>query len=239
MVTFSLRPNKLPYRLAVLYFAFFSFGTFADSEVQSWMQILSQGKLTPQLRLWSELQPRFGFGVGGLTTVMIRPAVGWQVTEQFSLWGGYAWTPIVKPTSRSEHRAWTQAIYVAQAFGGTFTQRLRIESRFIEGVSATALRLRYQARLALPIALENALSLVAYDEIFLSLNDTNPAITSGFDQNRLFLGVFHRFSPQLGLDIGYLWNAVRRPGASANRTNHVIMLSLYHWFDFSSGSDSP
>lgn len=239
MVTSGLNPNKLPYHFVLLYFAFSSLWTFADSDAQSWIQLLSQGKLTPQLRLWNELQPRFGSGAGGLTTLMIRPAVGWQLTQEFSLWGGYAWTPLVKPTSRNEHRAWTQAIYVTQPTGGTFTQRLRMESRFIEGASATAFRLRYQARLAMPVALENALSLVLYDEIFLSLNDASPAITSGFDQNRLFLGVFHRFAPQLGLDIGYLWNAVRRPGAPENRTNHVVMLSLYHWFDFSSAPNAP
>lgn len=231
--------NRLVYQAAVLYFAFFSFRAFADTDAQSWIQLLSQGKLTPQLRLWTEFQPRFGSGAGGLTTLMLRPAVGWQLTDDLSLWGGYAWTPILKPTSRNEHRAWTQAIYAAQPFGGTFTQRLRMESRFIEGASTKAFRLRYQARLAIPVAWENTLSLVVYDEVFLSLNDASPVITSGFDQNRLFLGAFHRFSPQLGLDVGYLWNAVRRPGAPENRTNHVIMLSLYHWFDFSSAANAP
>jgi len=227
------------YRIAILCFAFASAGAFADSDVQSWIQFLSQGKLTPQLRLWTEVQPRFGSGVGGLTTLMVRPGVGWQVNEEFSLWGGYAWTPLLKPTSRDEHRAWTQAIYVARPLGGTFTQRLRMELRSIEGASNSAFRLRYQARLAIAVALDNALSFVVYDEVFLSLNDASPIITSGFDQNRLFLGAFHRFSPELGLDIGYLWNAVRRPGAPENRTNHVVMISLYHWFDLFGAPAAP
>ncbi len=239
MVTFRLKPAKFPYRFAALCLAFFTSGAFADTDAQSWIQLLSQGKLTPQLRLWTEFQPRFGSGAGGLTTLMVRPAIGWQVTEDLSLWGGYAWTPLLKPTSRNEHRVWAQAIYVAKPFGGTFTQRLRMESRFFESTSAAAFRLRYQARLAIPVTLENSLSLVVYNEVFLSLNDASPVITSGFDQNRLFLGAFHRFSPQIGIDFGYLWNAVRRPGAPENRTNHVVMISLYHWFDFSSHADAP
>ena len=239
MVTLRLKPTKSSHGFTVLFLAFCSWGARADTDAQSWMQFLSQGKLPSQVRLWTELQPRFGSGVGGLTTLLIRPAIGWQVTDDLSLWGGYAWAPLLKPTSRNEHRAWAQAIYVAQPFGGTFTQRLRMESRFFESASASAFRLRYQARLAIPVALENALSLVVYDEVFLSLNDASPVITSGFDQNRLFVGAFHRFSPQLAIDIGYLWNAVRRPGAPENRTNHVIMLSLFHWFDFSRNAEVP
>ena len=146
---------------------------------------------------------------------------------------GYAWTPLLNPTSRDEHRVWAQGIYLTNLGTVALTQRARFETRFIESISDPTLRLRYQARLAFPLALEKALQLIIYDEVFVLLNSTSPSIQSGLDQNRLFLGGFYRFSPQLALDVGYLWNAVRRPQLGDTRTNHVAMLSLYFSYDVS------
>ncbi len=206
----------------------------ADTEGQLWRQFLSQGKLGAKTRLWLEFQPRYGLTTGAFTTILLRPALGWQVTDAFSLWAGYAWTPLLKPTARDEHRAWLQGVVNLTPMGGTFSQRLRLEGRFIEGAAATAIRLRYMSRLAIPVATESALSAVFYDEVFLALNDASPVLVSGFDQNRAFLGLNYRFSPKVAVDFGYLCNVIDRAGTLPNRVNHVFMATLFHNFDLTS-----
>jgi len=203
----------------------------AESEGQTWAQFLSQGKLTEDLRFWGELQPRFSLDRGNFTTVMVRPGLGWQATPDLSLWLGYAWTPLLNPTWRNEHRIWSQAIYTLNLEPVVLTQRLRLESRFLENISGAGFRLRYQARLAVPVAMENALQFVTYDEVFLGLNRPAASIASGFDQNRFFVGGNYRFTPQLAFDLGYMWNLVRNATLSTNRSNHVVMLSIYYSFD--------
>ncbi len=222
--------------LTLISVAIFFFPVHAAADAQSWTQFLAQAKLTPHLRLWAEVQPRYSLDSGNFTTVLIRPGIGWQFTPEFSLWTGYAWTPLISPTPRNENRLWVQGMYVANLDPVTFTQRLRIETRFIENMSDPGLRLRYQARLALPVALDKALQLVTYDELFISVNSPAPSIGSGFDQNRFFVGGLYRFSSQLAFDLGYLWNVVRNSQLATTKSNHVLMASLYLSFDFASES---
>ncbi len=216
-------------------FIFLIVGTFysasAVNETQTWAQLITQGKITPDLKLWGEFQPRYGFSTNGITTLMIRPGLGWLINPSLSLWVGYAWTPLIKPTFRDEHRAWTQALYTLQWDTLTFTQRLRMEFRFIGSTPATAVRARYQARFVLPLAHEGDWNLALADEVMFNLNTTSPTTESGFDQNRVFAGIFYKFSPSLSMDAGYLWNLVNRPFTDNERNNHVVMLTLYHAFD--------
>lgn len=227
----SQRMMRILVRLSILFcFAVPDVPAHAESEAQSWVQFLSQGKLTQDLRLWAELQPRYSFDRGKMTTVLIRPGLGWQLTPELSVWAGWAWTPLLNPSWRNEHRLWTQAVYAVNLDSVTFTQRMRFETRFIENISDPGLRLRYQVRFSVPVALEDALQLVVYDEVFISLNNPAPSIGSGFDQNRLFVGGFFRVSPHFAFDLGYMWNAVKNFQLATTKMNHVLMTSLYFPF---------
>lgn len=206
---------------------------FADeSEGQVWIQLLSQGKMSERLRLWGEVQPRYSFSRGNFSTLLVRPALGWQINSSFTLWAGYAWTPLFNPTSRDEHRLWSQATFSFNFESLTFANRIRIESRFIGTAPHPAYRLRYLARLLAPFSNAAPLSFVIYDEVFFALNSAPSVTDSGFDQNRLFFGIHHRISPDLSWETGYVWNAVNRPGSQSNRTNHVLGFTLFHYFDF-------
>lgn len=203
----------------------------AVDDTQIWFQYLGQGRLHKKLRYWAEAQPRYSLSQGAHTTTMLRPGLGWQVTDQLTAWVGYAWTPTYQPRFTDEHRLWVQGIYTLTLGDRTFVQRLRLESRSISGLAPTY-RLRYQVRGVHPLPFLNGLSAVIYDEIFFHLKDTGPAIATGFNQNRLFGGFFYRWNPAVALDLGYMWNAHKGIGAAPNRNNHVIMTTLYVNFDF-------
>jgi hypothetical protein len=213
---------------ALFIFCVLSQTTGVADEAQLWTQWLTQAKITSDLRIWAEVQPRYGFSTNGLTTILSRPGIGWQATPELSLWLGYAWTPLVRPSARDEHRIWTQASLALTAGDVKISQRLRIEARSIERSSPVAYRLRYMARAAIPLAQDGPLSAVIYDEVFLALNAASPAVAAGFDQNRLFLGINHRLSSALTADFGYLWNAINSPSPQPPRSNHVIMLTFFH-----------
>lgn len=199
-------------------------------EWQLWTQLFTQGKVGENLRVSAEFQPRYGFETKGFTTLMLRPAVGWQLSPAFTVWAGYAWTPLLNPTWRNEHRLWQQGTHVMDL--GTFrlSQRLRLEERFIDGASTTAFRLRYQTRFAFALNNEKTFSAILSNEVFFALNSALPAASSGFDQNRLMIGANQVLCPELNMDFGYLWNAINSVAPKANKTNHVLVLTLNHSF---------
>jgi len=70
-------------------------------------------------------------------------------------------------------------------------------------------------------------SLVGYNELFFELNDTDWGASSGFDRNRLVLGVGWRLGNSgNNLEIGYLNQYVDK-GAGDNLMEHILSLNLF------------
>jgi len=82
-------------------------------------------------------------------------------------------------------------------------------------------------------AIESApeFSLVAWNELFVSLNETDWGAQSGFDQNRVFLGFGWKpySTHQSRVEIGYLNQHINRSG-SQNLTNHLLSINFYPSF---------
>ena len=55
-------------------------------------------------------------------------------------------------------------------------------------------------------------SFVLYDEIFVSLNAARNGPRSGFDQNRLFVGLNRKINRYVSMDIGYQNQSINTPG---------------------------
>ncbi len=71
------------------------------------------------------------------------------------------------------------------------------------------------------------LSLIGYDELFFGLNDTDWGARSGFDRNRLFLGVGWRLGKSRhSLEIGYLNQYIDSTFAS-DLMEHILSLNLF------------
>jgi hypothetical protein len=58
----------------------------ATSDFQIWIPININAKLTEQLRGFLELQPRIGNNASNLTTAIVRPALGWAINKQATVW---------------------------------------------------------------------------------------------------------------------------------------------------------
>jgi hypothetical protein len=81
-------------------------------------------------------------------------------------------------------------------------------------------------RFTRPIKEGSKWSPLAYDELFVNLNSTDRGPTSGYDQNRIFLGVSRPTNPKLRLETGYLFTHMNRPRTSSDRKIHARVVQL-------------
>ena len=179
-------------------------------------------------RWYFELQGRHRDGVTGFDQLLVRPAVAYDVTARSSLWAGYGYTPSFPATGDvlTENRIWQQYLWTGPGLGSTLQWRSRLEERWIEGNERLAWRYRQFWRLTRPLTSgAGAPTFVAWDELKIHLNDTARTDT-GFDQNRLFVGLGLGVREGTRLEVGYLLQNVRGVGASVDRRNHILLTFL-------------
>ncbi len=197
-----------------------------DHDLQSWSLFIAQGYAAPKFRWYGEVQPRVGNDVSELDRLLVRGALGYQLTPAVSLWGGYAWTPLFAPEFKDEHRPFEQLL-VENRFGPLFLiNRTRFEQRFIEGADGPSLRARHMLRGVVRLGEGSPLGVALYDEVFFTLNQPSGAPRRGFDQNRAFVGPNYKLSDVVQVELGYMNNFVNRPAPAEDRMNHNLVFML-------------
>jgi hypothetical protein len=192
-----------------------------EHDAQGWFLFTAQGPLHGDFKLFLEAQPRLGGD--GMRQLILRPAAGYQITPQWSLWQGYAWTPTFHPF-RVEHRSWQQSLLLSPWGRVRFVNRTRFEQRFLEGADGTSLRLRHMLRIVLPLGASQRWLLAAYDEPFFTLNDTEGGPQTGFNQNRAYLAIARRIGSHTNLELGYMAQYVRGSGSAEDVLSHNPVL---------------
>ena len=157
--------------------------------------------------------------------ILVRPAIGYQLTKGWSIWQGYGWTPSFQPQFRNENQIWEQLLYEHRFKYVTLSNRTRFEIRRIADAGGTSFRIRNQFRVAFPLG-KTRWSLVAFDEPFYNLNTVTTGPRQGFNQNWAFIGIGRRITDHINLDVGYLNNYVRNFSPAPDRVNNVIFVSL-------------
>lgn len=204
-----------------------------SSRNSTWLMSLSRIKLTETVNSFVDIQPRFtindtsGGDDNALDTLLLRGALGYQITPNIGLYQGYAYIPTYDPKN-VEHRSF-QELFIKQPLQGkgALSHRLRFEQRFIDNADETAYRLRYFARYTHPLKQWHpSLSLAINEEIFINLNDADNGPQSGFNQNRLFVGLNYRVNPTLAYEFGYQNQIVNVPNNSNNVMNHILFFGV-------------
>lgn len=194
---------------------------------QLWLQVLATVRLSENWRLHLEEWPRFSADQDGAFQVITRTAVGRRLSPRVTVWGGYAW--IAKPPGPGvthEQRTWEQlSATFPTAAGWIPSLRARLEQRFQDGWGDSSHRLRLMGRGARPVDRARRWSIAAWDELLLTLDETAAGPWQGVDQNRLFGGVLHQFSPQIGLEAGYMW-VTSDPPTGPRTHSHVLSVWL-------------
>ena len=209
--------------------------TFIKDDTQAWQILTLRGHLTKRFMGYLDTQnfevnltnkPGNSFHQTHEGQLVIRPALGFQLTKTLSVWEGFGWAPSYQPQFRNEFQAWEQLLYERHFKHLNVTNRIRLEHRYIENAgNGAALRMREQLRLAVPLG-KSKWSLVASDEGFYNLNSMPTGPKHGFNQNWFFVGIGRRLTKTLNLDVGYLNNFVRSDRPIPNRMNHVFFVLI-------------
>ena len=195
-------------------------------DTQQWTIVTVTKDLSRRWIGYFEVQPRFGENIGNVSQLLVRPAMGYRVNERLTLWSGYAWTPLIEPDFKDEHRLWQQALYEERRGKTRLSYRMRLEERFIEDIDETSFRLRNMVRLMYPISADQRWAAVAYDEVWINLNSTSDGPLSGFDQNWAFVGVNRQVNKRLGIETGYQMIHQNTPHTADNRRLDVWVVQV-------------
>ena len=109
---------------------------------------------------------------------------------------------------------------------GLLSIRIRQEQRFLDSWGDASHRLRMMGRAVRPVDSKKLWSIVAWNEIMFTLDDTQNGPAQGLDQNRVFAGVLRKLSNQAGFESGYLWRTSDPAGAAPRRHDHVLFAWL-------------
>ena len=198
-----------------------------ETDEQIWLAQFSTFSVGNRWLVFTEAQARQTDGVGRLGQIILRPAVGYQVSDTVSVYAGYAWVR-TQPEGRAastEHRAYQQLSL--RLVGGpgkvTLASRTRLEQRFIEGRSDMGWRVRNLIRLDVPLG--KGVGAIVSGEPFVNLDTTTWGQRAGFDQMRGFAGIGVPLARGIALEAGYAGQYVNRAGVP-DRMNHIGSLSL-------------
>lgn len=198
----------------------------ADQQFQAWTPAYLNLQFNDRLNGWYEVQPRFS--EDGVSQLLLRTALGYRFYDRWSAWLGYAWTPSLQPDFRTENRIFQQLLYSDDFSFGRLTSRTRLEQRWIGGADGVAVRFRTLLRDQIPFTDDGLWRAVVQDEVFVNLNSPEGGPVSGFDQNRLFVGINRLFGENLNVDVGYQFQYLnRREPGFPDDINHVLLIQLF------------
>ncbi len=208
--------------------------TSTTSDFQFWVPININAKLSEQLRGFLEFQPRVGNDASHLTSMIVRPSLGWALGPNATIWVGYLMSAdSISPSSeryRIENRAWQGFTWKDSTKDKQFIWEIRnrLEERFLPGNSDPSLRWRTRFRVEHLIPTYSFLSVIASEEIFVNLNDNafNAQLQAGAQQNRLYLGFGYRFAPEFQIESGYLHQHVWKNAPTVDQNNGIWMTNV-------------
>ncbi len=203
-----------------------------DGEI--WTALVLQGKLgakdTPleRWRLWLDLHDRQRDEGERLDTAIVRPGIGYALTDRITVHAGYAavWTDAARRDTQLENRVWQQVVWMIPVGDLNVQSRTRLEQRFNETDGDTGWRLRQMVKTTVPLTADKRTFVSVWDELFWDLDDTDWGQRQGFRQNRAFLGLgrFLDEGKKFGVEGGYLNQWIDKPGE--DRMNHCLSI----WF---------
>lgn len=201
----------------------------ADDDPQQWTALAATVKLGKHWRVSEDLVTRFSDKRGGLYQIESSTLVGYALTDHITAWAGYTHDPQYTGGDFTvmEHRAREQVVFdnIARVLGGSISARIRLETRWREGIDGTAWRLRPYIRFALPFHKGSRTSLVLSHESFVDLNTTSFQRKEGEERIRNLVAISTKLDKHTTAEFGYL-NQQNFVATGQSEDDHVANISL-------------
>ena len=203
-------------------------GTARASDTQIWPTTTVSVALGKGFRISNETVVRIG-DARGLYELENSTMVGRKVNSNVTLSIGYTHDPnyLRGDFQIMEHRIRQEVDFEKLVTIGKIRigGRLRLEERWRDGASGTALRLRPQIRLTAPLIEAARIGFIASHESFLDLNTAAFQPVRGEERMRNFAGIGVPLSERVRIEAGYL-NQHGFPKNRASTTDHVLVIGL-------------
>ncbi|WBH17914.1 DUF2490 domain-containing protein [Sphingomonas radiodurans] len=193
----------------------------------AWINATVMGPVDGRVVFFAEVQPRINDGVSRLTQLLLRPAIGYAVSDDLTIYQGYARVidAVENGSDLREDRLFQQVTWNVGKIGKLEVQsRTRLEERWRSDGDGMSLRVRQMMRFEYPLAAgKRRVAALASSEAFVGLKSAQWGGVEGFDQLRTFAGVEIPLPGTSTLEAGYLNQTRDAPG---QRVNMVPVASL-------------
>lgn len=180
-----------------------------------------------------ELHPRTKTDNSEFSQIIVRPMLGYKLTDHLQLWAGYTWQGEYTE-ARDFEMATNDIVEQLQWVDNwtpqlNFQYRFRLEQRMFADENDTGHRMRHRIRFAYTLP-DSQAYLIAADELLVYFNSIDDgrlahSVQTGVNQNRSYLGVGYKLTPQLNIDSGYQLQYIHSYG-TADTLNHVWLTNI-------------
>jgi len=214
-----------------------------DQQTLTWIRYYNIFPLSEKWAIHSEFDNRSFVNPIHENLFVIRSQARYRASKIMDFGGGFAYfnvntqNPNVDPDySVPEYRAQQDLTFINDIAKITFHNRFQIEERFIQKTDKNELlnefsfayRFRYRLQSTFTIWEKEQRSIkgTISDEVMLNYGKDNRKNT--FDQNRFYIALRYHFTPNLGLELGYLKNFQRRSSGIDFYNRDIIRFTVYH-----------
>jgi hypothetical protein len=211
-------------------------------DTQAWVWTRVEGELDPAdnsvlekpLQYSMELHFRLKNDLNDFSQLLLRPMLGYKLTETSTLWIGYALIHQDRSgTIVNEHRSFQMITYSAKLGKSpvVFVGNTRLEQRALENEQEINHRIRQMVRVSADLfkIKQGTFALFFQDELFLRLNSTEWAGQKGFDHNRLVIGIDYKTkinNTPVTISAGYMNNTF--PNQTVHGVNVGVRITIPH-----------
>jgi len=199
-----------------------------DHDFRLWSPVYLTVKLPSSFLGNMEVHPRMGEHVSELTQLVVRPVLGYQLTDYLAIWQGYTWVGTYRPRFAEEHHAIQQVTYRRQFSSFELFSRFMLEERVIGGADGTGVRARTLMRVDVPLPQTPEWAVVLYNEVLVNVNSVRNGPQEGFDENRFVAAINRQVTEQISMDFGYQMQAQNKANSGlVNQMNHILLVQFF------------
>lgn len=204
-------------------------------EYNGWLFWSHQQKLSERWQFSADIQVRSADKLDYINTLLIRPGIGYKLTDNQTLTFGYTYfgtweTKHDRKIYEPENRIFEQYQIENEIQRTELTNRFRYEQRFIsqQNGNVFAQRFRYYINAQIPLFVNplftKGLYLAVQNELFLNVQGKDKINNHFFDQNRIYAGPGYRLNEKTDLEAGYMFRY--QIDKETNLQNNILQISL-------------